>query len=496
MSDAKPNIVLIMSDQHHPRVMGCAGDDVVRTPNLDRLARGGVRFTDASCPYPLCGPSRMAFMTGRYAHEVNIWDNTSVLASDTPTFAHALSDAGYEPALCGRMHFNGEDQLHGFAQRLVGDAGPYLAPHIMGRGLNRTNGQTRYAVEVSGHGRTGFEVFDREVTDTAVQFITQRRDEAQPYCLVVGYILPHNPLICERGLFEHYMDALPPLDEQMAAPPDSPAMHAWRQRRGVDQLSDEHIRRARAAYYGLVTTMDRHVGAVLDAAGDDTVVIYCSDHGEQNGEHGLWWKSTFYQGSIGVPLIASRPGHFAAGAEVDAVVNLIDLAPTLVDIAGGEAMADVSGRSLLPMLRDGRAPDDWPNATFAECIGAHGDQPSAMLREGAWKLMWYPEFDAALLYNLDDDPREVNDRGNDPACAALRDDMLTKLQSRWSPRMMLDGVAAERATRQPSPEIESKSLPADANVFDFAQVPGWDEIRKRVYRSGSGNSGGCSVATE
>ena len=229
----RPNIVLIMSDQHNAHIMGCSGNPIVRTPHLDALARKGVQFTSAYCPYPLCAPSRMGFLTGHYPSDIDIWDNDCILSSRIPTFAHALGAAGYRAVLCGRMHFLGHDQFHGFEERIFGDSGGYLSAEIRGTGWNRTNGQTKYAVEVAGYGRTGMQAFDRRVTDRACEFISGYRDE-RPYCLVVGYVLPHNPLICSKELFDTYRESLPlpkPASEAYLKGLN-PAIRIWRRRRG------------------------------------------------------------------------------------------------------------------------------------------------------------------------------------------------------------------------------------------------------------------------
>ena len=215
----RPNVIVIMSDQHNAHIAGCDGNGIVRTPNLDRLAADGVYFTSAYCPYPLCVPSRMAFMTAQYPSDVNVWDNPSILSSDVPTFAHALGAGGYEAVLCGRMHFGGRDRFHGFEKVIYGDCRNSVSREIMGEGYNRTNGQTKYAVEISGHGRVGFEAFDSAVTAKAIEFVEARRGavDARPYCLVVGYMQPHNPLICSRELFEYYLERLPAVDKRFHA---------------------------------------------------------------------------------------------------------------------------------------------------------------------------------------------------------------------------------------------------------------------------------------
>jgi len=207
----RPNIVLIMSDQHNAGIMGCAGNEIIKTPNLDKLAENGIRLTDFNCPSPLCAPSRMGFMSAQYPSDVDVFDNGSELSSSVPTFAHALSSSGYETVLCGRMHFSEPAQCYGFDNHLVGDCqyGSLLSPEIHGSGYNRTDGQTRYAVEVSGYGKTGYQAYDRAVTQAACEFIRNRRDTDRPYVLVVGLISPHNPLICSSDWFDYYLEKIP-----------------------------------------------------------------------------------------------------------------------------------------------------------------------------------------------------------------------------------------------------------------------------------------------
>jgi choline-sulfatase len=491
-----PNLVLIMSDQHNPRVAGYAGDPVVKTPHLDRLARNGTAFRNVYCPYPLCVPSRMAFMTGQYPGDVNVWDNGSILSSDVPTFAHALGGAGYEAVLCGRMHFYGPDQFHGFERRLYGESDDLFTPEILGRGHNRTNGQTKYAVEVAGYGRTGAQAYDRNVTAEACSFIAGRAHSERPYCLVVGYFLPHNPLICSRDLFEHYLAALP-LPRAM---PDEylsnlhPALRLWRERRGVDDLTPEQNHRGLAAYYGLVTELDRNIGRIVDAVSrssgaEDTVVIYTADHGDNACERGMWWKSSYFDGAARVPLIVSDPKRFDRDRNVDRVASLIDLGPTVLDIAGAEPLPHVTGYSLTGFLNAGGEPDDWPDKIFCEYIGDHGDKPSCMIRSGPWKLMYYSEFDSFLLFNMEEDPNELNDLAADPSCRNVAQSLLGEIHARWSAKRMIDAYDRELRTRRVIDSCGHGAMPhdverlpdlTDANEFDFAQVPNWEQIRRRV----------------
>ena len=484
-----PNIVLIMSDQHNADIMGCAGDPMVRTPNLDALAARGMRLTAMYTPCPLCLPARMGFMTGRHPADVNIFDNGSILASDVPTFAHGLGAAGYETVLCGRMHFAGPDAFHGFERRILGDCqeGGVLSPAIQGSGFHKTNGQTRYAVEVAGHGRTGYQAFDHAVVGQARRLLADRCAGDRPFCLVVGMMLPHNPLICRRDLFEHYLGALPP-----PSPPDPawleslhPAMQRWRRRRGVDDLTVEQNHRGQAAYYGLVEELDGNVGRVLDLVSAtpgaaDTLVLYCSDHGDMAGRHGMWWKTNFYEGSVRVPCVVSWPGRVPAGAVQGAVTSLIDIGPTLLDCAGGPPLPDAAGRSFRALLADPGARRTWVDEAFSEVLGAHGDQPSCMLRAGPWKMVYFEETTSFQLFNVVEDPTEGDDRAADPSLGPQVEAMLASIRRRWSAadRLARAGraghgrayVAASGHAWLPHAVARFQAAPTD-NAFDLGQLP-------------------------
>ena len=486
-TDKRPNIVLVMSDQHNATVMGCAGHQIVKTPHLDALARQGTRFTNAYCPFPLCGPSRAGFMTAQYPSNLDVLDGDD-FPSSVPTFAHGMGAGGYEAVMCGRMGWGELDQFHGFERRIHGDVMPFEAipPEIVGSGFNKTAGQTRYAVEVSGHGRTGYEIFDESVTDAACSFISERGQSDRPYCLVVGMILPHNPLICSRELFYYYMERVPVPEPMSRDYLDNlhPAMQKWRERREVDELTPEQNQRGLAAYYGLVTATDANVGRIVEAiassgGAERTIIIYCSDHGDMACEHGMWWKSNFYEGSVGIPLIASGPG-LRQDVSNDAIVSLIDVGPTMLEVAGAEALPDVDGRSFHGFVSGNGEISDWTNEVFAEYGGLWGDQPGCMIRTGPWKLNYYHEFKSYQLFNLEEDPGELRDRARDAAYAEIAEECLSKIHARWSAedymeeseksRRAMDLI--RRSGHELSPhEVTHFSAPFEDNEFDYSQLP-------------------------
>ena len=455
----KPNILLIMSDQHHSGMMGCAGHGVVRTPNLDRLAQRSVRFLNAYCPSPLCVPSRMSFMTSRYPGDLRVWNNSHILDSNVPTFAHGLSDAGYRTILAGRMHFVGHDQHHGFEERLVGDASA-LIPGSSENGLGPidpiTTRQMRGCVEVAGSGRTYYQAFDGAVADAAADVLCGG-DSSRPFCLVAGLFLPHCPFICPKDLYDYYHDRVN-IPEVPAGffEEAHPFVRIWRQHRGFEEknLSRDQIRAALAAYYGLVTLMDRHVGRMLDALAasgrmENTMVIYTSDHGEMGGDHGMWWKSNLYDGAAKVPMLISWPGHFEQGVVAQEVVNLLDMGPTLLDVAGAKPLPFSRGRSMSGLVACGRpGAASWQNLTFCEHYPDRGDPASRMVRRGPWKLNYYQGHARPQLFNVEVDPGEWNDLADDPSCAPIREELTRLVLTGW------DGGQVERECAAMDADIE------------------------------------------
>jgi choline-sulfatase len=445
----RPNILLIMTDQHSKKLLGCYGNEIVRTPNLDRLAREGVRFTNAYCPSPLCVPSRMSFLTSRTPSANEVWNNKHILSSGIPTWATLLTVAGYETSLIGRMHFYGPDQRHGFQHRPIGErsAGPVGMPAQGGPLWTRfprdTTGQTRQAIEIAGRGPTHYQWSDEERTRVAVHWLRERASTAarQPFAAVLGYKLPHCPYIAPKNLFDYYYERvqIPEVEEGQPL-----TVRRFQRLRGLvdPPLPEERLRVALAAYYGLCEQIDALIGRLLDTLEEtglaqDTIVIYTSDHGEMAGEHGCWWKSNYYEGSVSIPLLVRWHGEIRSLSETHAVCNLMDLGPTLAEIAGTRFPYPVHGRSLLRLLTEGQD-ESWHDETFSELVDHRGGTPlaSRMIRSGAWKL-WVYEDEQNLppaLFNLDEDPGEVSDLGEDPRYDQVRDHLLARIYEEWSPK--------------------------------------------------------------
>jgi choline-sulfatase len=440
----RPNFLLIMSDQHHPRVMGCAGDPLVRTPHLDALAESGVRFSSAYCGSPLCVPSRMTFMASRHCSDIDVYTNGCTLASEVPTFAHSLGAAGYEVTLGGRMHFVGPDQRHGFHKRLVGDVSGGLG-HIPPVSC----GQTRGTVEIYGPGRTGYQAYDDAVLEGCQGYLRERGESPdEAFCLVAGFVLPHCPYIAPKALYDYYYERMTPPhlpDEYLDNVPEP--VRSMRQGRGFDELTPEQMRGARAAYYGLVEYFDGLVGRLRESLrevglADNTIVIYTSDHGDSIGENGWWCKTNFYEGSVGVPLLVSAPGYLHGPIECTANASLLDLGPTMIDYADAAPLPHVAGRSLRLLLQ-GERPPEWDDTVCAEMVGYGDNPPGRMVKQGPWKLMHYPGYDP-LLFNLEDDPEEFVNLADDAELRWLREQLLQRAMAGFD-AFRSQGVLAKRA---------------------------------------------------
>ena len=423
-----------MSDQHNPLVSSPYGHSFVHTPAIQGLADRGVTYENAYCPSPLCVPSRSAFLTGLPVHQIGAWDNSCPLPVSEPTWAHRLNAVGYETTLCGRMSIGGPNQMHGFAQRIH----PEMRPGGMGSSFpnweapSRAHTGTRERLETAGAGDTFQQRYDDDVTDAAVAYLSDPARRDGPWAAVVGWFLPHTPLTVRAEFFDMYYPDHADHPSVAAQPTDTvhPQSRRFREYLGAEGLTDTQIGRARAAYCGMVSFTDTQVGRVLEAlessgAADDALIVYTSDHGEMIGEHGLWWKSSFYEPSVRVPLIAAWPGRIEGGTRVDTPVSLLDLTRTIVEAAGAEAEGIVGDDLLDPEL-------DADRAVFAE-FEAHGtNRPGRMVRRGRYKLNYY-HGERPELFDLQADPHELDDLASDPGHRDVRDALVGLVLKNWSP---------------------------------------------------------------
>lgn len=483
------NLLFLFSDQHARHVTGAYGDPVVETPNLDRLAKEGVTFDNCYTTAPLCTPARMAMLTAQYSYRIGCWTNSDVLASDIPTHAHSLGAAGYRPTLIGRLHSIGPDQLHGYVDRKVGDHStnwPGGHAHSLGV-LDKTNEPFRVSIERAGPGQSSYEKKDRDVLAATLAYLEAQKP-GQPFAATVGLMLPHQPYVCSRDDYEHYKGRVP--DPRLPAPggnAEHPYLRAWREHTGSLDLPTDWERRARTAYYGLTTSMDRMIGAILDkleerGLAQDTLVVYASDHGDQIGERGLWWKQTFYDHSIAVPLIMRWPGQLPEAERRSAVVNLLDLATTMLDALDAPALPHGQGRSFVDVARAAETP--WLNETFAEyCTDGVARWTGAapvqqrMIRSGRFKLVYYHGH-RPQLFDLEADPDELQDLAEEPGHKALRKALTARVLEGWEPDQIALRMAGKAANKRLLSAWAKAVQPAEQHLWEVKMEDNWlDEVQ-------------------
>lgn len=431
----RPNILIFQNDQEQGAVV--TPGHPCMTPNADRLASEGLRFSQAYTTTAHCCPSRATFMSGLFPSRHGIYNNVlnpaainTSLNDGVTLFSEVLRDEGYALAYSGKWHVcedeNPEDR--GWQTYRVGSVGgrdfhgttwdawrerartpESDAPR--GRGELLRPGWGRFQLYGTGETTPEAEPFSRgdyEIVQSGIQAMNDLSGQDKPWCLYIGPNGPHDPYIVP----EHYATMYDPDDVPL--PPgfhdnllDKPRVYQ-RQRRFWSQLTEQEYREAVAHYWGYCTMQDDLLGLVLDALeatgqADDTLVIFCSDHGDYAGAHGLFAKGVAaFDDCYNVPYIMRWPNGIAEpGREIDAFVTHADMAPTFAEMAG-TAMPEASGRSLLPFMQ-GETPANWPTAMYSQFNGVELYYSQRFVRTHEWKYV-YNGFDFDELYNLTEDP--------------------------------------------------------------------------------------------
>lgn len=351
-------------------------------------------------------------MSARLPSQIGAFNNDDRLSPLDPTIAHGLRAAGYETVLCGKMHFLPPDLHKGFERVILGEPEFELFEGLhMGRpGVPGWNATGRLPLECSGPGRQGFAWFDEQVAARTTDFLKSRPANAVPFFLTAGFILPHNPYVCDPDLFQHHFDRIDPvlLAQRIESKnAHTPYLDLFFELNKLGGISLETHRRALAAYFGLCEQLDANVGKILDALRDspfaeNTLVVYSSDHGEICARHGLWYKSAATEDSIRVPLIAAGPGIQPGPRE--RVVSLVDLAVTFCDAAGAASPPESCGRSFLDCLENPALDDE--GEMICESNGRAGAGPLWTMRKGNLKYTFCHEPRMEILCDLASDPGE------------------------------------------------------------------------------------------
>jgi arylsulfatase A-like enzyme len=488
----KPNILFIMADQLRWDYLGCSGHAHIKTPNIDALAKRGVRFDRTFIQSPVCGGSRMCFYSGRYNVTHGATYNGFPLRVDEMTIGDYLRPLGYRVALVGKTHFkpdletmerlglsaginpgvpamhagfepferddglhpeqaepgnvaynlwlrqkgyDGDNPWHTWANSVDGDNGEILS----GWSMRNARRPARVREE---HSETAY------MTDRAIEFIDKAG--AQPWCLHLSYIKPHWPYIAPAPYHNMYgPEHVPPANRTAKEKADPhPVIDAFMKHDESVNFSRQEVRdTVIPAYMGLISQFDHHIGRVfahLERTGlaNNTIIIVTSDHGDYLGDHWLGEKDLFHEEIVRIPFIVMDPratSDATRGTVSSDLVETIDLAPTMLEWAGGApAPHRLEGASFAPLIA-GNTPDDWRDAVFCDSdfslrharrtLGLAADEARGfMVRTAKWKYVYFERF-APMLFDLKADPKERNDLGRSPAHEAIRDVMKDRLLS-------------------------------------------------------------------
>ena len=437
----KPNILIIMVDQLNGTLFPDGPAGWLHAPNLKKLAARSTRFANAYTASPLCAPARASFMSGQLPSRTGVYDNAAEFTSSIPTYAHHLRRAGYQTCLSGKMHFVGPDQMHGLEERLTTDIYPadfgwtpdYRKPgeriawwyhnmgSVTGAGVAEITNQMEYDDEVAHFAKMKLYDLSRGADD-------------RPWCLTVSFTHPHDPYVARKKYWDLYEDCAHLMPEIGPIPYVDQDAHSQRILDANDRdnfnITDDHIKRARRAYFANISYIDDKVGEILQTLEDtrqEATILFVSDHGDMLGERGLWFKMSFFEGASRVPLMICAP-EMTAGLNTTPVSS-VDILPTLCDLAGvdmSEIMPWTDGQSIVSLGQGAERSE--PVAMEYAAEGSYA--PLVSLRYGKWKFNRCA-LDPDQLFDLDADPHELTNLAEVPAHKGTIDQLRAKSEARW-----------------------------------------------------------------
>jgi len=478
MATTPPNILLIMADQMTPFMLEACGGVGAKTANMSALAQRSANFTNTYTPSPICVPARSCLMTGLYTSTTGCYDNGDPYHSFIPTFAHYLTNAGYETVLSGKMHFIGADQLHGFQRRLNTDIYPsgfvwsYPLPPLDDPNFMAFDFTPQYLAQNIGAGWSKELQYDEETQFRALEYLRHAPDN--PWMLTVSFTNPHPPYKVPTKYWQMYENAVIPLPDY---PQDMDQMysefdHALRRWHGLHVNGDEirkpkNLIAMRRGFAALAHYIDDKIGELLDilednGLRDNTIVIVTSDHGEMLGEKGLIQKRSLYEWSARIPLFVDVPG--AAPCQIDTPVSLLDIPTTLLDIVGQKPVRPMQGRSLLPAVH-GKPLDVIP--IIAEYHGEGIMRPTFMVRKDKWKYL-YCHGAKPQLFNLANDPNEWNNLADDPTHRAIQTELNHVITGG---QFDLDKIKTDVWERLTMKQVVNTAMQTNGTAWDYVAMP-------------------------
>ncbi len=415
------NVILLMTDEHNPRITGCYGDTLVKTPTLDGLAARGVRFTSAYCQNPICVPSRVSLVSGRMPCHLQTFGNTANQNYENiTTLADVFNKAGYQTAWFGKTHWgdprfqkSGEGARNKRAAKAEKD-------ESFGR-LPQEAQVSKWPVEKNPEHLTANE---------ALAFLEQNK--AGKFFMGVSFTKPHFPFTIQQPYYDLYRGKVSSPRAPAQLIEELPAISKQeRAKLKLGEATSEEVLRAKAIYYGMVTYVDEELGRILkklDELGlrEKTIILYTADHGEMLGDRGLWYKNSFYDGSASIPFIWSFPPALPQGKVIGAPAMNMDIFPTLCDLCSLPKPDGLEGRSLVPLMKG--TEDGGDRVALSE--NYRGGFAGRMIRTARWKYFFYTNGEE-YLYDMQADPNEENNLIKNPACRKTADELKQRASEGW-----------------------------------------------------------------
>lgn len=457
----RPHILLLMTDEHRADHTPMEGHPYVRMPRLEEIAEHGVYFRNAYTPSPICVPGRQAILAGQYSRHCGCRHFGEDLAPDVITYPGWFANHGYYTCAAGKMHLQGPDQMKGWNRRIGFDQ---TSPSLGLPGFEKPDtsgmhqptpgtGKWPWEMEVKNarYGEGYWNRHDRYAVEGAEMFLDQYfaapdydRPDQRPLMLQVSLLMPHFPFICREEWFNYYLNRVEPFLE---GPADDHPCQLQQDLKVGEDVSEREVQRATAAYCGMISEADALLGRIIDklkqlGVYEDFIIVFHTDHGEMLGEHGAWQKFVFYEGAVRSPLMVSCPGKKWEKRTVQQNVNLVDIFPTLCDLAGIPRPEELDGSSLAPLVT-GDAREDPDAETFSELYAyatptagkrhGWGRGRQLMIKRGQMKFCTYEMADwPDQLFDLGSDPGERRNLATESVYAAVVQEFRRRADAFWA----------------------------------------------------------------
>jgi len=446
--------------------MGCSGHPFIKTPNIDNLAKQGVRFANAWTSCPVCVPTRASLATGKYVHQISYWDNAIAYDGRVPSWGHRLQENGSRVESIGKLHYQDNILPTGFDKQ-------HEPMHIL-NGIGQLWGSVRDPMPEKagvselytkvGPGISNYNRYDQRICQLTIDWLNERakNPDQKPWTLFVGLVAPHMPLVVPEEFVNPYLAIDFPMPKLL--PKDGYIRHPWVQRMAsfwdhdATFESDEKRRLAMACYFGLITFLDFQIGKIIKTLystglSQTTRIIYSSDHGDNLGTRGLWNKDVLYRESTGIPMILAGPDIEPQVCNTN--VGLVDIYPTVLDCMGiciTEDEKTLPGKSLFKIAEQ---PDDSSRLGFSEYEAVGADTAAFMLTRDNFKYHYYVGYPPEL-FNLSSDPEELNDLAKNPKYSQIVADFEACL------RKILDPEVVDRQSKDDQNQLVEKYGGRDA----------------------------------